>query len=70
MYGTYLRLGLHVSDSDIAVIRAARRKLKPKARRDREVRQMRHDFYRMMIRHHKESRDLFYDVMRGDLSGE
>lgn len=70
MYGTYLRLGLHVADSDIAAIRAARRKLKPKARTERAFRSERHRFYRIILNHHAEARGLYRDVMLGQLDGE
>jgi hypothetical protein len=58
MYGTYLRLGVTVHDSDRAVIRAARRKLTMKARRDPAKREARKRFYRTMLEHHAHDRDL------------
>ena len=44
MYGTYLRLDITVHDGWRAVVRAAARKLKPRARRDRALRSERHRF--------------------------
>lgn len=69
MYGTYCRLGLHVSDSDVAVIRAANAKLNKSAKRGPELRQARRDFYAIMLRHHHEARGLYRDVMFNDIGG-
>ena len=52
MYGTYQRLGLPVSASNLAVIRAASQKLKPGARSPREYRTFRHNYYREMLKYH------------------
>ncbi len=50
MFGTYNRLNVRVSASNIAVIRAARRKLKnPRNPAEREAR---HNFYRAMLAYH------------------
>lgn len=70
MYGTYGRLGLHVGDSDIAVIRATRRKFRKEVRRDPGLRDARKLTYRTMIAHHRDARNLYRDVMRGELDGE
>lgn len=58
MYGTYLRLGITVWDSDRAVIRAARRKLARSARRDPAKREARKRFYREMLEHHASAQRL------------
>jgi Arc/MetJ-type ribon-helix-helix transcriptional regulator len=58
MFGTYQRLHVHVGASNCEVIRAARRKLKKRARTDRAVRAERHAFYRQMLAYHAEARAL------------
>jgi hypothetical protein len=58
MLGTYERLGVSIWSRDIAVIRAARRKIKRKARRDRALRDARHAFYKVMLKHHYKAREL------------
>lgn len=58
MYATYLRLDTTVWDTDPAVIRAARRKLTPAARRDPTKREARKRFYREMLRHHADAQRL------------
>lgn len=58
MYGTYLRLDVTVWDSDRAVIRAARRKLKRSAQRDAAKREARKHFYREMLEHHANAQRL------------
>ena len=55
---TYHRLNMHVADSPCDVIRAARRKIKPSARGSREYRDARHLFYREMLKHHEDAREL------------
>jgi hypothetical protein len=55
MYGTYLRLDITVYDDWRAVIRAAAKKLTPRARRDPAHRETRHRFYRQMLAHHGEA---------------
>ena len=57
MYGTYLRLGITVWDSDRTVIRAARRKLTRPAR-DPAKREARKRFYREMLEHHASAQRL------------
>ena len=64
-FGTYNRLDLHVSASAIDVIRAARKRLMKRARRDRGLRAQRHQFFRAMLAHHVKARDLFLAVYRG-----
>ncbi|WP_072386565.1 hypothetical protein [Hyphomicrobium sp. CS1BSMeth3] len=54
-YGTYLRLEITVHASWQTVVRAAARKLKPEARRDRAKRDIRHRFYRQMLDYHREA---------------
>ena len=58
MYSTYLRLDIMVWDSDRSVIRAARRRVAPPARRDPEKRDARKRFYRDMLRHHADAQKL------------
>jgi len=58
MLSTYHRLGVHVYDSDLAVIRAAAGKLDPKVRRQPAFRQSRKDFYREMLDHHRKAQEL------------
>jgi hypothetical protein len=54
MLATYQRLGVTIYDSNRAVIKAARRKLKRKYRFARKYRHARFAFYREMMRHHKD----------------
>lgn len=65
MYGVYLRLGLHVSASEIDVIRAARKILTPEARRDPKFRATRKQMYRDLLVHHEQACKLYRFVMRG-----
>ena len=58
MYATYLRLDITVHDGWRAVVRAAARKLTPRARRDPLHRESRHRFYRQMLGHHHEAQRL------------
>jgi len=58
MYGTYLRLDITVHEGRRAVIRAAARKLTPRARGDPAHRAARHRFYRRMLAYHQEARHL------------
>lgn len=58
MYATYLRLHIMVWDSNRSVIRAARRKLAPSARRDPARRDARKRFYRDMLHHHADAQRL------------
>ena len=58
MYGTYLRLGVTVWDSDRTVIRAARRKLTRYARRDPAKRDAHKRFYCEMLVHHADAQRL------------
>lgn len=57
-YGTYLRLDITVHDGWRAVVRAAAKKLKRAARRDRAQREARHHFYRQMLDHHREAQEI------------
>jgi hypothetical protein len=59
MFGTYTRLRLHVSASDIRVVREARRKLNTKAQRDPKARDARKAFYRQMLAYHHQAQSLF-----------
>jgi hypothetical protein len=67
MFGTYNRLRVHVLASDLAVIKAASRKLARKARYARAQRNNRHAFYRAMLKEHAAARALYRDVMGGFL---
>lgn len=58
MYLHYLHLNVHVWDSNWAVIRAARRKIASHDRRDPSKREARKRFYREMLGHHANDRDL------------
>ena len=57
-YGTYLRLDITVHDSWRAVVRAAAKKLTPKARRDPAKREARHRYYRQMLDYHREAQEI------------
>ena len=59
MFGTYERLRVRVFARNMVVIRAARLKLKPKARRDPNLREERKFFYRQMLAYHKLQRDIY-----------
>lgn len=59
MYATYERLGLHVAESNMKVIRAARKRITKKARRDPKFRDARKALYREMLQHHADARELF-----------
>jgi hypothetical protein len=56
MFSTYQRLDVHVGDSNLAVIRAARRRLMPFHPDQREPRKA---FYREMLKHHAKALSLF-----------
>lgn len=67
MYGTYCRLGVHVMDSDLEVIRRALRVVSVQHRHCREMREERHRFLRLMLFHHQDERRLYRAVMWGSL---
>lgn len=56
--GTYDRLGLTVGDGARVVIRSARARLTPQARRDPAFRDLRKCFYRQMLEHHRTAQHL------------
>ena len=58
MYGTYLRLGVHVHATWRAVVRAAANKVTHQARRDPSRRERRKAFYRDMLVHHRQSQEI------------
>lgn len=58
MFATYLRLHLHVHADWRVVIRAAAHKLTPQARRDPAQRDARRHYYRKMLAHHTNARDV------------
>ena len=66
-FSIYNRLGVHVSASNIDVIRVARTRLKKSARRGRSNRTSRHEFYRQMIAQHASARALYRHVVRGGI---
>lgn len=70
MFGTYCRLGVHVNATDIDVIRAARLKIAAQHRRGSARRADRHAVYRAMLRHHRDARALYRDVMFGDIGAD
>ncbi len=57
-YGTYLRLEITVHDGWRAVVRAAAKKVAPRARRDRTQREARHRFYRQMLEYHRKAQKI------------
>ena len=58
MYGTYLRLGVHVHASWRDVVRAAANKLTSQARHDPSKRDRRKAFYRGMLIHHRRAQEI------------
>ena len=68
-FGTYQRLNVHVMASNRTVIRAARKKIDKKFRRDPDskVRAARKSFYLSMLEYHARERGLFLAVIRGAL---
>jgi uncharacterized protein (DUF305 family) len=58
MLSTYHRLNLHVSASWRDVVRAARRKIAKKHRTCRDKSEARKSFYRVMLKHHHDAREL------------
>lgn len=64
MYGTYCRLNVPVFATKMAVIRAARKKVHAKMRRNPKYREARHDFYRKMIEYHERAFGLFSNSLR------
>jgi hypothetical protein len=64
LWSQYERLNLHVSASNIDVIRAVRPRLAPEALQQC-FRPARHSIYRKAIQHHADARNLFSKVMGG-----
>jgi hypothetical protein len=60
MYGTYLRLNRHVHAGWRTVIRAAAAKLTREARRDPAKRDLRKQFYREMLTHHRDAQQIVH----------
>ena len=60
----YMRLNLHVSASDLDVVRACWCKLS-KLGKSRERRTDRHEYMRLMIADHHDAQDLYRDVVTG-----
>ena len=65
MFGTYNRLNLHISDSNLELVRRVRRvrRMVHKTKRGRDARTMRHDLYRLLIEQHAKARALYIEVM-------
>jgi hypothetical protein len=63
MYGTYLRLRVHVHASQREVVRAAANKRASQARRDPSKRNCRKAFYRDMLDDHRQTQGIT-DVWR------
>ena len=57
-YGTYCRLGVHVYDSNMTVIRQARRKIAEGALWSKQFRKMRKVFYKQMLNEHNKARGI------------
>jgi hypothetical protein len=64
-YGTYQRLNVSVLATPRVVVRAASRKLTKQFRTSAADRGSRHEFYRIMLRLHRRSAHLYYQVARG-----
>lgn len=58
MYGTYCRLRVHVMASDVAVIKAARKRIAKPHRTGRRMRTARHAFFRKMLQVHHDAQAL------------
>ena len=56
MFGTYNRLNLDIAESNIAVIRALRKRLNPAILKGREFRARRHNIYRAILQEHQSAR--------------
>jgi hypothetical protein len=59
MFGTYCRLNVHVLTSNLTVIRALRRKLRPESLTDPAKRDARKAIYREILAIHARQRALF-----------
>jgi hypothetical protein len=57
-FGTYQRLGMHVSTSNRGVLMAAWRKLSPLGR-SRKHREFRHEYFRAILAHHRDAQALY-----------
>lgn len=57
-FSAYCRLNIQISASNRAVIRAASQKINPRARFDPDRRGDRHEYFRAMLDHHHDARDL------------
>lgn len=58
-FALYLRLGLHVSASNIDVIRACRTKIAEHHLWCREMKELRKQFYRSAIDYHRQARAVY-----------
>jgi len=58
MFGTYTRLNVPVDASWRTVVRAATKKLDPKALKDPKLRPDRKAFYRIMLEYHEHAQEM------------
>jgi hypothetical protein len=65
VFAQYLRLGLHVADSDTEVVRRARRLILKRHRRDPAKRAARHRFYAQMLTFHAKARGQYHSIYNG-----
>jgi len=56
-WSVYHRLNLHVSASNLDLIRAVWRKI-DRTKKQRDTRSMRHALYKLLIEHHEQSREV------------
>lgn len=63
MFGTYCRLGVHACATAMDVLRAARRKIAKEHRTGRARRTERHNFYRVMISHHRRAKQIYFEAI-------
>jgi hypothetical protein len=68
MFGLYNRLNVHVSASNLTLLRAARKVIAEEEKTDRAFRSNRHAFYRLMMGYHLQARELYRRLAAGDFS--
>lgn len=64
MTGVYNRLGLHVLASNLALIRAAHKRIDKPKRKHPDYREARKQFYRRMIETHSEAAALYFSQFK------
>lgn len=69
-WATYERLNLPVWATSLDVIRKARSRLTPGARKSRKLRAARHEFYRDILDCHRRAADLYRRVQTGDFNDD